>query len=563
MTAACTSMVNCSRFLLLHPNEHLPLTGRMWSLGAWLIIFLLFSSAVRVVNAEENNNQLINDLASQLAERKSVAGAIDAIADSSAPRKRVWLEAILEGTLYRRKSDQQMVLVSKDGSSFNLISAVDGTSVGNAGKREVSKVKINNALRSKLRSAISAMALQDPDPAARLAAVNQMLQALDETKLDAINKQAEKESDPSVKEVMVLATQLNALESGTSDEKLLAIKSLSGNTRDQVTQRLQALSEDSSDPVIAEAATASLEKINKRIAVFEKIETVLFGLSLGSVLAMAAIGLAITFGVMGVINMAHGEMIMIGAYTTWFVQQAVPGFIEYSLLVAIPMAFIVAFLVGVIIEYLVIRHLYGRPLETLLATFGISLILQQAVRTLVSPQNVPVSNPSWLSGQWQFDPALAVAVNRVVIFFFCLFVFFALMWLLRKTFFGLKVRAVSQNRQMARAMGARSSRIDSMTFGLGAGIAGVAGVALSQLTNVGPNMGQAYIVDSFMVVVFGGVGNLWGTLLAGLSLGVVNKFLEPWVGAVVSKIVVLIFIIIFIQRYPRGLFPQRGRAAGD
>jgi urea transport system permease protein len=241
----------------------------------------------------------------------------------------------------------------------------------------------------------------------------------------------------------------------------------------------------------------------------------------------------------------------------------IPGFVEYSLIVAVPLAFAVTFLVGMIIEFLVIRHLYGRPLETLLATFGISLLLQQTVRTLVSPQNVPVSNPSWLTGQIQIDPALSIAVNRLVIFIFCLLVFAVLMWLLKRTFFGLKVRAVSQNREMARAMGAQSSRIDAMTFGLGAGIAGVAGVALSQLTNVGPNMGQAYIVDSFMVVVFGGVGNLWGTLLAGLSLGVANKFLEPWVGAVVAKILVLVFIILFIQRYPRGLFPQRGRAAGN
>ena len=222
-----------------------------------------------------------------------------------------------------------------------------------------------------------------------------------------------------------------------------------------------------------------------------------------------------------------------------------------------------AFCAGVLIEFLVIRHLYGRPLETLLATFGISLILQQTVRTFISPQNVPVSNPSWLTGLWQFDPALSLAINRVVIFIFCLLIFLVLMWVLKYTFFGLKLRAVSQNREMARALGARSGSIDAITFGLGAGIAGVAGVALTQLSNVGPNMGQAYIVDSFMVVVFGGVGNLWGTLLAGLSLGVLNKFLEPWAGAVLAKIFVLVFIILFIQKYPRGLFPQRGRAAGD
>ena len=555
-------MIYRNHFLDLYSSDSRRVIARRPGGGFLSIVFLLFSLTSAGVLAEESANQLIDVLGPQLTERKSVSNAIDQIAASGAPGKRMWLEAILEGTLYQRKSDKKMVLVNKQGSSFELTSAIDGSALGSAGKREVSKVKINNALRRKLRSAIAAISLQDADPVVRQAAVERMLQSLDETTLKAISSQSVTETDPDVKKLMALAVHLNALENGSDDEKLLAIESLDKNTRDQVTQRLQVLSSDSA-PTVAEAASASLEKINRRIALFEKVETLLFGLSLGSVLAMAAIGLAITFGVMGVINMAHGEMIMIGAYTTWFVQQAVPGIIEYSLLVAIPMAFIVAFLVGVIIETLVIRHLYGRPLETLLATFGISLILQQSVRTLVSPQNVPVSNPSWLAGQWYIDPALAVAVNRVVIFFFCLVVFFALMWLLRKTFFGLKVRAVSQNRQMARAMGAQSSKIDSMTFGLGAGIAGVAGVALSQLTNVGPNMGQAYIVDSFMVVVFGGVGNLWGTLLAGLSLGVANKFLEPSVGAVVSKIVVLVFIIIFIQRYPRGLFPQRGRAAGD
>ncbi len=508
-------------------------------------------------------NQLIDTLAAQLKDRKTLPSAIDEIAASDASQKRVWLESLLNGRLYQRKSDQKMVLVEKSGSNFLLISAADGSSLGEVGKREVSKIKINNSLRAKLRGAISAMSIQDPDPQARLAAIEQMMQSLGEPEIAAINQQLEIESDDKVKSLLALANQIHALDHGSSEEKQDAIESIGLNTRDDVVQRLQVLALSEDDTVLAEKASTALDKILQRISLFEKIETLFFGLSLGSVLAMAAIGLAITFGVMGVINMAHGEMIMLGAYSTWFIQQAFPGIIEYSLIVALPFAFAVTFMVGVLIEYLVIRHLYGRPLETLLATFGISLILQQAVRTGISSQNVPVSNPAWLSGQWMIDPALSIAVNRMVIFLFCIFVFVALTWLLRKTFFGLKVRAVSQNRQMARAMGAKSSRIDSMTFGLGAGIAGVAGVALSQLTNVGPNMGQSYIVDSFMVVVFGGVGNLWGTLLAGLSLGVANKLLEPWVGAVLAKIAVLVFIIFFIQRYPRGLFPQRGRAAGD
>jgi urea transport system permease protein len=290
-------------------------------------------------------------------------------------------------------------------------------------------------------------------------------------------------------------------------------------------------------------------------------ETLFFGLSLGSVLVLAAIGLAITFGVMGIINMAHGELIMIGAYTTYLVQLAMPNAIDYSLFVAIPAAFIVSGLFGIAIERTVIRFLYGRPLETLLATFGISLILQQLVRTAISAQNVIVENPSWMSGSLTINPALTLTFNRIFVLIFALMVFVALLLILKRTALGLQVRAVSQNRAMARAMGVRSARVDAMTFGLGAGIAGVAGVALSQLTNVGPNMGQAYIIDSFMVVVFGGVGNLWGTLVGGLTLGVANKFMEPWTGAVLAKILVLVFIILFIQKRPRGLFPQRGRAA--
>ena len=286
-----------------------------------------------------------------------------------------------------------------------------------------------------------------------------------------------------------------------------------------------------------------------------------FGLSLGSVLLLAAIGLAITFGVMGVINMAHGELIMLGAYTTFVVQQLMPNYIDYSLFVAIPAAFLVAGLTGIAIERGVIRFLYGRPLETLLATFGISLILQQAVRTIFSPLNRSVETPSWMSGSWEINAVLSLTYNRLYIIIFALLVFVALLLILKKTPLGLQVRAVAQNRAMARAMGVRSGWVDAMTFGLGSGIAGVAGVALSQLTNVGPNLGQAYIIDSFMVVVFGGVGNLWGTLVGAMSLGLVNKLLEPWSGAVLAKILVLVAIILFIQKRPRGLFPQRGRAA--
>ena len=278
-------------------------------------------------------------------------------------------------------------------------------------------------------------------------------------------------------------------------------------------------------------------------------------------LVLAAIGLAITFGVMGVINMAHGELIMLGAYTTYVIQLLMPNHIDLSLFIAVPAAFMVSALFGIAIERGVIRFLYGRPLETLLATFGVSLILQQLVRTIFSPLNRSVFTPAWMSGSLEINSALSLTYNRLYIMVFGLLVFFALLVILKKTTLGLQVRAVAQNRAMARAMGVRTEWVDAITFGLGSGIAGVAGVALSQITNVGPNLGQAYIIDSFMVVVFGGVGNLWGMFVGGLSLGVANKFLEPYAGAVLAKILVLVFITIYIQKRPRGLFPQKGRAA--
>ncbi len=306
---------------------------------------------------------------------------------------------------------------------------------------------------------------------------------------------------------------------------------------------------------LAEQAVSAMET---RQSLIKSAETFSFGLSLGSVLVLTAIGLAITFGVMGVINMAHGELMMIGAYCAYVVQLLMPNHIGASVLVAIPVAFVVSGLVGILIERLVVRHLYGRPLETLLATFGISLILQQAVRSIFSPLNRMVQTPDWMSGSLEIVNGLSITWNRIYIFFFCLSCFLALWAVMKRTRLGLEVRAVSMNRNMARAVGISDRKVDMLTFGLGSGITGVAGVALSQLANVGPNLGQQYIVDSFMVVV-GGVSNLWGTLVSGLMLGVLNKMMESWLGAVLAKAVMLVVIILFIQKFPRGLFPQKGR----
>jgi urea transport system permease protein len=316
-------------------------------------------------------------------------------------------------------------------------------------------------------------------------------------------------------------------------------------------------------PAVKRAASDAVSGIQSQLAMWEAVQNAWYGLSLGSVLLLAAIGLAITFGVMGVINMAHGEMVMIGAYVTFVVQELIrahnPALFDYSLLFAVPLAFLVSGFIGILIERGVIRFLYGRPLETLLATWGISLILQQAVRTMFGPTNREVGNPSWMSGAFEIGQ-ITITYNRLWIIVFTLAVFVGLLALLRFTRIGLEMRAVTQNRPMAAAMGIRTSRVDALTFGLGSGIAGIAGVALSQIDNVSPNLGQSYIIDSFLVVVFGGVGNLWGTLVGAFTLGIANKFLEPFAGAVLGKIAILVLIILFIQKRPRGLFALKGRA---
>jgi urea transport system permease protein len=317
-------------------------------------------------------------------------------------------------------------------------------------------------------------------------------------------------------------------------------------------------------PAVAKAAADAIGSIESNLAIWTALQNAWYGLSLGSVLLLAAIGLAITFGVMGVINMAHGEMVMLGAYTTFVVQEVIraknPSLFDYSLAIAVPLAFMVAGSIGILIERGIIRFLYGRPLETLLATWGLSLILQQGVRTAFGPTNKDVGTPSWMSGSFDLGH-LTITYNRLWIIVFTLLIFMGLLALLRFTRFGLEMRAVTQNRAMAASMGIRTSRIDALTFGLGSGIAGLAGVALSQIDNVSPNLGQGYIIDSFMVVVFGGVGNLWGTLVGAFTLGIANKFLEPYAGAVLGKIAILVLIILFIQKRPRGLFALRGRAA--
>jgi urea transport system permease protein len=487
--------------------------------------------------------------------------ALEQLVDSGDARTRAVLQALLGSDLYYRKADRLILIGQKGEAGIDATAVRDGNPLGVLKRAEVKRITINNRMRGQIKSAIAGLDLAHPDPGKRLAAVNQLLDRLDADALRIIGKRKLQERDQQVLQVMATALYLADLRSSDPARQGPAVDALQESLHPLVRTALRKLAETAADGGVKRAARKALQAIEARIAWYDTLETLFFGLSLGSVLVLAAIGLAITFGVMGVINMAHGELIMLGAYTTYVVQLWLPGQIGYSLFIAIPAAFLVSGLVGILIERGVIRFLYGRPLETLLATFGISLVLQQLVRSIFSPLNRSVETPAWMSGSWQINEVLSLTLNRLYIILFCLLVFSLLFWILKKSRLGLQVRAVSQNRNMARAMGIRSQWVDAMTFGLGSGIAGIAGVALSQLTNVGPNLGQGYIIDSFMVVVFGGVGNLWGTLIAGLGLGVANKVLEPWSGAVLAKILVLLFIILFIQKRPRGLFPQKGRAA--
>lgn len=529
-----------------------------------LLVLALFAfgsnaMAAKVETGSAELDAIFVPLFSGSFEEKSQA--LSALAASDIENKKDLIQGIVDKSLMVHKKSKRVVWAQKEGKKFKLTDAFNGEDMGLEKKRKVKKFSINNKIRSQVTAILATIDLDSSEAKTRLAAVEAMLATPAPEHAALFESRLASEQDAAVKEAMQLGISLAQLGSDDAAIRMQAIKGVSDSLAPAVRNALNNIASNDPDDAVKALAQSVIKKQEERVRMFGHIETLFFGLSLGSVLVLAAIGLAITFGVMGVINMAHGELIMLGAYTTYLMQMAMPESIGLALVLSVPAAFIVSGAVGIGIERGVIRFLYGRPLETLLATFGISLILQQVVRTLISPQNVPVANPDWMSGFIQVNSVLSITYNRLYIIFFCLAVFALLFFILKKTRMGLEVRAVSQNRSMARAMGIRSSRVDALTFGLGSGIAGVAGVALSQLTNVGPNLGQAYIVDSFMVVVFGGVGNLWGTLIGGMSLGVVNKFMEPWTGAVLAKILVLVFIILFIQKRPRGLFPQKGRAA--
>jgi urea transport system permease protein len=485
---------------------------------------------------------------------------IAGVAASGSPLAIRVITALQDGRLAFDPAAKKIYLREASGA---VIDAATGSPVA-APPANLSTVRINNRLRRSIEAALGALTLLSPDPVKRFEAANAVFKSKDANQLATVDAALAKEGDQRVKRALLAARAaiVVGLANAKEADRLDAIATLRERGDLDARAILSAVPADQ-PPALRQALAEAIEAIDNRLALWSVAQNFWYGISLGSVLLLAAIGLAITFGVMGVINMAHGEMVMLGAYTTFVVQEVIraraPWMFDYSLAIAIPLAFLVAALVGMAIERGIIQFLYGRPLETLLATWGISLILQQAVRTAFGPTNREVGAPHFMSGAFELG-GLTITWNRLWIIVFAGLVLAALLAVLRFTTLGLQMRAVTQNRRMASSMAINTGRIDALTFALGSGIAGLAGVALSQIDNVSPNLGQGYIIDSFLVVVFGGVGNLFGTLVGALTLGIANKFLEPYAGAVLGKIVLLVLVILFIQKRPRGLFALKGRA---
>lgn len=523
------------------------------------ILLVLLTGKVWALDAASLNTLATGEANKKIAVVEQLVNAGDA---SALPV----LEALSAGTLYTTE-DEAVVIVT----SAAVLDALTGKLISPA-PAALEKISINNRLRQHLNTAIAALRLAAPDRTLRLAAATELQKNTGDALLPLIERRLQQEEDAEIKSLLLNVQANLRLRAPERELRLQAVKDLARSPSNYIKSLLLARIENGVDGKPAEpdaevrqAIRSAVAAIDSELKKVEYLSHLFSGLSLGSILLLAALGLAITFGLMGIINMAHGELLMIGAYATYVVQILFkhywPAAFDGYLLAAVPVSFITAALVGMALERSVIRHLYGRPLETLLATWGISLLLIQTVRVMFGAQNVAVDNPSWMSGAWTVTTGLVLPYNRIVIILFALFVV-ALVWgLLNRTRLGLYLRAVTQNRNMAACMGIPTPRVDLIAFGLGSGIAGLGGCALSQIGNVGPELGQSYIVDSFMVVVLGGVGQLAGTIVAALGLGEINKFMEPYAGAVLGKIIILVMIIIFIQKRPQGLFALKGRSA--
>ena len=515
-----------------------------------LALGVLSHTSVLALTAEQAQALTLGDTDARVSALQKALASPDA-------QTAAFLQAMADDAV---KVNGAQVLVVRDGKAIDPVSG-EATTLPDTAEDVIN----NNRMRGEIDAALSALQLLSPDAALRVQAAKSVLKEPDPTKLAMLEKALASETNDGVKKHMLLARAAILLNSDNADERFASAKTLADSqTPDTQLLLNQRLSQEEDKNVRAQLQT-SLLTIQAALSWGEKLGALFTGISLGSILLLVALGLAITYGLMGVINMAHGELMMIGAYATYVVQglfrQYLPGMFDAYLLVAVPASFLAAALVGAVLERLVLRHLYGRPLETLLATWGISLVLMQGVRSLFGAQNVGVENPSWMSGGVQLLANLSLPYNRLIIIGFALFVLVGMTLLISKTRLGLFVRGVTQNRPMASALGVNTARIDTYAFSLGCGIAGLAGCALSQIGNVGPDLGQSYIVDAFMVVVLGGVGQLAGTVYAAMGLGLMNKLLEGVAGAVLAKIAVLVFIIVFIQKRPQGIFAMKGRSA--
>jgi urea transport system permease protein len=516
----------------------------------FLLLLMVTCASAQALTAQDAAGMAIGDTDARIeALGRAVATADDKTA--------AFLKALSDDAV---KVAGDKVLVVRDGKGFDPVTGAEASIPGDA-----EDVINNNRMRGEIDAALAALKLLSADLKVRAEGIKALQNESDEAKLPLIEKAFTAEQNPQLKDQLGLIRAAVLLNSADKSKRLIAATLLAqsgqASTKTVLLERLKVETE----PDVKAALNASLKTVEGALAWGDKLGAMFSGISLGSILLLVALGLAITYGLMGVINMAHGELMMIGAYATYVVQgvfqKYLPAYFDWYLLASLPVAFLASALMGAALERGVIRFLYGRPLETLLATWGISLMLQQLVRSFFGAQNVGVENPSWMSGGVQVLGNLSLPYNRLVIIGFAFAVLGGVAWLISRTRLGLFVRGVTQNRPIAACMGVNTARVDTYAFALGSGIAGLAGCALSQVGNVGPDLGQGYIVDSFMVVVLGGVGQLAGTVYAALGLGVLNKFLEGWTGAVLAKIAVLVFIIIFIQKRPQGIFAMKGRSA--
>ena len=543
----CFSLSALTRSLQQRLAQHSRLALRV---ACGLAVVVLGHTHALALTAEQARALTLGDTDARVSALQKALASPDA-------QTAAFLKAMADDAV---KVNGTQVLIVHDGKAFDPVNG-EATALPDTAEDVIN----NNRMRGEIDAALSALQLLSPDAAQRLQAAKSVLKEPDPTKLAMLEKALAAETNEGVRKQMLLARAAILLNSDKADERMASAKTLADSqTPDTQLLLNQRLSQEEDKQVRAHLQT-SLLTIQSALNWGEKLGALFTGISLGSILLLVALGLAITYGLMGVINMAHGELMMIGAYATYVVQglfrQYLPSMFDAYLLVAIPASFLAAALVGAVLERLVLRHLYGRPLETLLATWGISLVLMQGVRSIFGAQNVGVENPSWMSGGVQLLANLSLPYNRLIIIGFALFVLVGMTLLISKTRLGLFVRGVTQNRPMASALGVNTARIDTYAFALGCGIAGLAGCALSQIGNVGPDLGQSYIVDAFMVVVLGGVGQLAGTVYAAMGLGLMNKLLEGVAGAVLAKIAVLVFIIVFIQKRPQGIFAMKGRSA--